>query len=771
MLTLNNQKKYTFFALLWTITVIALGILLCILLPRSQINTSVMALLPQEHYADIPDSILEGFSSRLDKQVIWLIKSPTALDAEPAKWWINELKKQPSIGSVSTQMTPQTQQQWGQFFFQHKAVLLDAATEQRLKNNTHTDWILSQIYSPFAGVGSQELKHDPLLLTRAIQLDQQKNARALQMDNGWLYSEDEQGNTWYFVHAQLKHSSFDMNSARNIVNTFLSLEHNLKQQFPGTEVLQRGTVFYSNYASELAQKDISTIGVASTLGIILLILLVFRSIQPIILTLLSLAVGVLAGITAVLACFGQIHIMTLVMSTSVVGISIDYALHYLTERMVHGKDETPLFSLNKLLPTLALALASSISAYVCLLFAPFAGLQQLAVFAIAGLAGAFFTVVGWYPFLAKKLPTRPNISTRLISSWLNLWQQNNLIRYGLPALIFIVSLIGLSQLKADDDIGKLQALPKSLQQQEHKIAQLTGQNNDQKWLIVYGNDAQETLQRLEHVSVLLNQAKQNQVLDDFNILPLPSLKKQKEHLALIQEKMPTVLTALQKEGIQANISTMDSNLVDINTWLAHPVSEAWRTLWLSLDSGQSAVLVPLHGIAQPAELKNISTQVAGVHWVDRKTELSELFATYRLYLSWLLVGALGLICLLFIYKMGVIRGIRCTLPLVLALTTSLSILALTGQTVNLFSLLALILVLGIGIDYTLFFSNQHITPTTVALSVFMAALTTELTFGLLGFSHTQAISGFGLVLSAGIFTAFLLAPIALPTQTSKKDTK
>ncbi|ATI08686.1 hypothetical protein CO715_25245 [Escherichia coli M12] len=32
------------------------------------------------------------------------------------------------------------------------------------------------------------------------------------------------------------------------------------------------------------------------------------------------------------------HLMTLVMSMSVIGISADYTLYYLTERMVHGND-------------------------------------------------------------------------------------------------------------------------------------------------------------------------------------------------------------------------------------------------------------------------------------------------------------------------------------------------------------------------------------------------------------------------------------------------
>ncbi len=59
------------------------------------------------------------------------------------------------------------------------------------------------------------------------------------------------------------------------------------------------------------------------------------------------------------------------------------------------------------------------------------------------------------------------------------------------------------------------------------------------------------------------------------------------------------------------------------------------------------------------------------------------------------------------------------------------------QSVNLFSLLALVLVLGIGINYTLFFSNPRGTPLTSMLAITLAMMTTLLTLGMLVFSTTR----------------------------------
>jgi predicted exporter len=79
---------------------------------------------------------------------------------------------------------------------------------------------------------------------------------------------------------------------------------------------------------------------------------------------------------------------------------------------------------------------------------------------------------------------------------------------------------------------------------------------------------------------------------------------------------------------------------------------------------------------------------------------------------------------------------------------------------NLFGVLGLVLVLGIGIDYTLFMAECREKPVSTLLAVSLSAATTLLSFGLLSLSQTTAIQTFGLVVLVGIFIAFILAPTA-----------
>ncbi|MGV2848690.1 hypothetical protein ACNPOS_01325, partial [Serratia odorifera] len=60
----------------WLAVCLLLIAALCWLLPRSQINSSVLALLPKQQLANVPDALAEGFSQRLDRQLMWLVSPP-----------------------------------------------------------------------------------------------------------------------------------------------------------------------------------------------------------------------------------------------------------------------------------------------------------------------------------------------------------------------------------------------------------------------------------------------------------------------------------------------------------------------------------------------------------------------------------------------------------------------------------------------------------------------------------------------------------------------
>ncbi|QLS04272.1 MMPL family transporter [Citrobacter freundii] len=758
-------------ALLWGIAcLILLGVLLT-LLPQARLNSSVLAMLPKQALGAIPPSLNDGFMQRLDRQLVWLVSPGKKADPQVARSWLSLLQKSQALAEVKGPMDADSQQAWGAFFWQHRNGLIDSDTRARLQNGgeAQAQWILSQLYSAFSGVSGKELQNDPLMLMRGSQLAMAKNGQRLRLMDGWLVAQDDQGNYWYLLHGELAGSSFDMQQTHQLVTTLNTLEGELKAQYPQAQLLSRGTMFYSDYASQQAKRDVSTLGVATLLGVILLIVAVFRSLRPLLLCLISIGIGALAGTVITLLIFGELHLMTLVMSMSIIGISADYTLYYLTERMVHGAETSPWQSLSKVRNALLLALLTTVSAYLIMMLAPFPGIRQMAVFAAVGLSASCLTVIFWHPWLCRGLPVRPVPAMVLMLRWLAAWRRNKKLSVGLPVALALFSLAGLATLRVDDDISQLQALPQDILAQEKAITALTGQSVDQKWFVVYGQSAQQTLERLEAFTVALEQAKKEGWLGGYRTIPLNSLARQQQDLSLLKNAAPAVIKALNNAGLATVNPDLNAMPVTIDAWLASPASEGWRLLWITLADGESGVLVPVEGMKNSAALSTLSTQYTGVAWVDRKSSFDELFALYRHILTGLLLVALAVIACGAVVRLGWRKGLISLVPSVLSLGCGLAVLALSGHAVNLFSLLALVLVLGIGINYTLFFSNPRGTPLTSFLAITLAMLTTLLTLGMLVFSATQAISSFGIVLVSGIFTAFLLSPLAMPVKKRKKD--
>ena len=584
----------------------------------------------------------------------------------------------------------------------------------------------------------------------------------------WLVAKDEAGNYWYLLHGELAGSSFDMQQTHRLVTTLNALQETLKARYPQAQLLSRGTVFYSDYASQQAKRDVSTLGIATLLGVFLLIVAVFRSLRPLLLSVLSIAIGALAGTVVTLLLFGELHLMTLVMSMSIIGISADYTLYYLTERMVHGAEHSPWQSLAKVRNALLLALLTTVAAYLIMMLAPFPGIRQMAVFAAVGLSASCLTVIFWHPWLCCGLPVRPVPFMVLMLRWLAAWRRSKKLSIGLPVALALLSAVGISTLKVDDDIAQLQALPKDILAQEKAITALTGQSVDQKWFVVHGASPQQTLERLEAFTPALAEAQKAGEITRWRTLPLNSLARQKSDLTLLQNAAPAVTNVLKSAGLNAVSPNLDAMPVSVDAWLKSPASEGWRLLWLTLPDGQSGVLVPVDGAKNSAALGELAARHDGVVWVDRKASFDTLFALYRALLTGLLFAALAVIACGAMVRLGWRKGLISLVPSVLSLSCGLAVLAATGHPVNLFSLLALVLVLGIGINYTLFFSNPRGTPLTSMLAITLAMMTTLLTLGMLVFSATQAISSFGIVLVSGIFTAFLLAPLAMPDKKERK---
>jgi len=142
--------------------------------------------------------------------------------------------------------------------------------------------------------------------------------------------------------------------------------------------------------------------------------------------------------------------------------------------------------------------------------------------------------------------------------------------------------------------------------------------------------------------------------------------------------------------------------------------------------------------------------------------VSALLGRYRHMMGLLLVAGHAAVLLALAWRYGR-RAWRAWLPTAIATVGTLALLGLSGQPLQLFNVLALALLLGIGIDYGIFLLEREDGGAGSAwLSVVLGAAGTWLSFGLLALSSTPALHAFGLTLLFGILIVGIAAPLYRP---------
>ncbi|MGL6027490.1 MAG: MMPL family transporter, partial [Vibrio sp.] len=448
-----------------------------------------------------------------------------------------------------------------------------------------------------------------------------------------------------------------------------------------------------------------------------------------------------------------------------IGVSIDYAFHYLTERLSAGNQWDSRKGLKHIFAAITLGLITSLIGYLGMLIAPFPGLQQLALFSSIGLVAAYTTVVAWYPILAVK-PSRNTVKIpgqQLLSEWLSVWQRSS-VKIGLPVICVIISGYFLTPLKYDDDIRQLQAMPETLKQQEALITKISGMQASQQILVVTADTDQSLLKRLEQLEPTLQQWQQINIIADYQSLSkyLGSIERQQNDFALIENLYHTQASALSL-GLQlAHKPTLNSDFVPVmlTDFLNNPISEPIRFLYLGKIEEQSAAVIMLNNLNDSAIVKTFAQSQPDVSYLNKAEEISTLLGEYRIKIMELLFAATAIIFTALVKRYGFQHGWRILLPSAIACISGLAAGVAAGSTLNLFNLLGLILILGIGIDYTLFFAEKSRSLSTL-LAITLSAITTILSFGLLSLSQTHAIHSFGVTVLSGIFIAWLLSPISI----------
>jgi predicted exporter len=651
---------------------------------------------------------------------------------------------------------------------QGRLAMLSADDRQLLSE--HPDAFIQQrvqaLFDPFNGFTLVPSQDDWLGLTGRIQNSQPKHG-AVQLDigSGALVAEAD-GKSWVMLRARTTGNAFDMNLPLQVAEL---LQHSREQAAQsGVQLLAASGLLYAANGQQQATREMTWVGGGATVGILLLLLLAFRR-WGVLLAFVPVLVGMLFGAVACVALFGHMHVMTLVLGSSLIGVAVDYPLHYLSKSWsLKPWHSWPALRLT--LPGLTLSLITSVIGYLALAWTPFPALTQIAVFSAAGLLGAYLSAVCLLPALLKNVQLRPaQWPLRLAERLIHLREAllGCMRTPALLALLIAFCVGGLMQLQSKNDIRQWVGAPQHLTDEAQTIARITGYQPTSQFFLIRAANQEQLLERQAALSERLQQLVNLDKLQGYLALDqLVSAPSQQQQVRESLNKLPSFWQPLLNLGVPAaalqnelqQLQTLPAE--DIDAALAGPLGEPYRTLWLGPTEDGVAAMTSLQGLNNPSLLRVQALDLPGVVLVDRLGDLNKVFAATQISAAELKLASCVLIVLVLMLPFGLTGALRIVALPLLAALCSLASLGWLGQPLTLFSLFGLLLVTAISVDYAILMREQVGGAAVSLLGTLLAAVTTWLSFGLLAVSSTPAVSNFGLSVSLGLAFSFMLAPWA-----------
>jgi predicted exporter len=761
-------RRERLLAIGWLLLVIALIAHQVQFWRASRLDTDVMALLPTSERTATADRVLRQLTDGVSREIVVLVGGSDWARTRAAAQRFSQatsggsalLKPVDKIAAFDFDAALAFYRPW------RDGLLTDAQREALRTTNADmlAQQALTRLYQFSTGPRLTDWASDPLGLWQNWWLSRAAVTRVHERDG--LATVTGEGKDWVLLTYRITKPAFSANGSTDYGDLLHAAEAAARQGDDGVRVVTAGIPLHAEAAAAQANWEMNVIGWGSLAAVLLLVWLAFRSLRPIVLVGLSLLIGTAAAISATAIVFDRVHLITLVFGASLVGVAEDFGIHYFVTRQAMPR-ATPPAVMRFLAPGLALALSTSVVAYLALGIAPFPGLRQMALFSAVGLITAFLTVLFWFPLL-----DRGNLRPTRLSTWLAdslarwPYARNDRRTWLALGVLMLFIVTGIWQVRVADDIRQLQSSPPALIEAQRTAGQLLGTPSPAQFILVRGATPDEVLAREEAIKAGLADAIRRGDLAGFIAISdwVPSAGRQQADAALA-DRQEAAIRARVASAVGGSIAPPAPSaragdaVLTLPAWLANPVSETLRHLWLGREGNGFASVMLLRGLDHVSAIDGIAAsvrQVPGAEWVDRVADISFLLHHYRVLMSWfLLAGAVGVALLLW-WRYGR-SGWRALVPTLLAAAFSVAVLGWTGVPLQLFSVLALALLLGVGVDYGIFLL-EHPGDGVSWTAIVLGAASTLLAFGLLALSSTPALHAFGATMLSGVGAVWVMSP-------------
>ncbi|WP_083250045.1 MMPL family transporter [Brachyspira hampsonii] len=750
---LDNRRNI--FTIIWIIFHLFAVILFLVRFEKTaKIDTNFLSITPKFLEDKDFQKPLEDFFYKNSSSVKIFIESENFDDAKYNALKLDEYIKQ-SYSNVSVNLYSRNYDDILGTMIKYKYQLLSKEIRNYLLNDEEyivAENALANFYSPFFIPIVDNIEDDPFLTVNS------KINEILTSENN-LQSRD----SIQFINYNDKYNILvNIDMPKNIDNEkfFNDITEYLKilEREGSINTYISGVPVHTYYSQKSAKFEITIISIVSFIVICLIFIFIFKSLKPYI---ISMCTILLSGLSAFLyssVFFDSIHIFTFVFGTSLIGISIDHSIHFITE-WYNEEDKKEV--LRKIFPSMLLGFVTTIVSYLSLSLTSLILLKQIAVFSIFGLLSSFLTVNIIYPLLFKNdksviNKSILNKSKNILNDYIKIISIKNVLI--ILTAVIIVSIIFIPKIKVNFSANQLYNTPNFLLNSEREVYKRLNTSLAKNIIISRGDTLSKALYAEESIEdnfsnnnytaiskILYSEERQRDNVKLVNDKLMPILKKQTDALSLDDNSYNRIKSEFEKakdEVLDINKILENTNFNDLNKIIVTNNNKYFIIATSDYDTNNI-----IKSDNNDVKIFNISEEINDALDNTAKTAVKMAVIAYIIIF----------IAMMIFFETS--KAIAIIIVQLMSVLINLSIHSIFGININIFSIFALILSIGISIDYSIFFSNSAADKEITFLAVFLSMMTTVLSFGTLAFSSFIPVKSFGLFLFIGILSSFIISPV------------
>lgn len=526
------------------------------------------------------------------------------------------------------------------------------------------------------------------------------------------------------------------------------------------ELFVHSSALFQAFSKQKNESESLYMSVVSLSLTAIFLMLAFRNLR--IFYVIFIAVfGFSVAFAGTLLCLNELNILTILISTSLIGLMFDYVLHWLSK---NEGEAIRASSIKDMLKIFLLGLLITLSGYLAFTFSDLRLLKEVALFSAFALVAAFLASYFFMPLVFEGVKFyRSKIFDAFLTKFCKLSDvaaRHLGVKFLAISLILLAIFLGfdLKNLSKSENVKDYSNMPKSLLADSSYILSLTG--NNQNTMIVTRSRGDI----LGGEKSLLDELKKRNLIKDESSLSDMFLSKSEQaelkeafKKALDDEQIYAIYEkfGFSKDEVRSEIlKVLSQKELGVGEILALKSMKDFKKFVLDENASVAYASGFVKGVQSNEVLKrhNAFSLNFARSLNESLTQAKEL--ALKLKIAALVVAFL----LLWFYFSALISALVMGV-IIFGVLLTLFIFAVFGINLSIFGVFGLILASAVGIDYMIFALNESLSAKERIYGIFCAFITSFISFFTLSFSQTAALSVFGLSVSLCVLIYGLCASV------------